>query len=86
LVLRLENLDNSFKTAVNQLFSTNFSFNSLQVNVGKNKKHAEAYEFILRNFLLPRDLCKKIYSSKYARHFYSKAERQAFIRRWSQVG
>ena len=81
LILRLEDLDSSFNKAVNQFLSKNLSFKKYYSNVGKNKKYAEIYSDILKNFALPRDLCEKIYSSKYARHFYSKDERLSFIQR-----
>jgi hypothetical protein len=56
----------------------------VNANVADNKKYAAAYKSVTAAFRLPAPLCQQIYSSRFARHFYSAEMRAAFVRRWSQ--
>jgi hypothetical protein len=52
-------------------------------NVGATKPYADAYTQFLDAACFPADALEWAYSSRYARHFYTAAERAAFLRRWS---
>jgi hypothetical protein len=83
LVLRLENLDSTFNRAFNRFLDSNISFNMYRSNVGQNKRYSATYRYLLENLTLPYKICEKIYSSKYASHFYTQIERNNFISQWS---
>jgi hypothetical protein len=84
LVLRLEDLDKSFNNALIKFLDLESPIKMLKSNVGENKKYAVAYRHVLENITLPKSVCAKIYSSKYARHFYSENMRNQFIQKWSK--
>ena len=56
-------------------------------NVSSDKKYGELYGNLQRAIKLPEEYVNRMYSSKYALHFYDEDELAAFKARWlSQVG
>jgi len=89
LLIRVEDLNRSFQNALNDFLNANESFEMKQSNLSSRKEYREDqafykdYQYIKNNFKISRDICEKIYSTKYARHFYSEDECRQFIQRWS---
>jgi hypothetical protein len=81
LVMRLEDLNECFDIALEDFLDLN-SIELVRANVGRKKRHAEAYRDIRARLRLPRSVCERIYASKYARHFYSDMKEE-LIERWS---
>jgi len=84
LVLRLEDLDRSFQSAIMKFLRVDSPIPILKSNVGGEKKFSEQYRYVLENIRIPRSVCSMIYSTKYARHFYSEDMRNEFIRKWTR--
>jgi len=53
------------------------------VNVGLEKKYSDDYVRLQAN-RIPNDYLTSMYNSKYVKHFYTKAEIEAFRDRWSK--
>lgn len=82
LILKLEDIDRSFNNGVKEFLNLNCYIKMLKANVAKDKKYSIAYKYVLKNIVIPKPVCIKIYSSKYANHFYSESMRSEFIKKW----
>lgn len=54
----------------------------LSANVGSEKSYAELYRAFRQQVTLPADYVEEMLESKYARHFYTEAERDAVREQW----
>ena len=81
LVIRLENLDRCAAEAMREFLGIE-DFHLIRANVAAEKDYAEIYEAFKR-VPLPKDYVEATYATKFARHFYTDAERQAFAKRWT---
>jgi hypothetical protein len=70
LLLRLENLNACSENAFKEFLGIeNFTLTS--ANIGEKKAYKIMYKHFLSNVNLPEDYIEDIYSSKFAKHFYS---------------
>jgi len=83
LLLRLEDINRSFHNAVSDFLETH-SITLIEKNVGAEKPYAKAYEYVKANMRLPLSTCEEIYSSNYARHFYTTEEIDLFTATWTK--
>lgn len=81
LILRTESLDQTLATASLQFLGLS-SLRVLRANLASQKPHAATYASVLEKFRLPRPVLERIYSSKFARHFFTAEERQSMLHRW----
>ncbi len=81
LVLRLEDVDDVLEPA-SRAFLDISGVVPEQENVASDKSYADGYRAFLARLRLPEGYVDRTYASRYARHFYSAAERDAFARRW----
>ena len=84
LLLRVEDLNRNLENALVEFLNLKGPLQIVKSNIGSDKKYAEAYRYVLDNIAIPKSVCMKIYSTKYAEHFYSEAMRSEFIQRWSK--
>jgi hypothetical protein len=84
LLLRLEDLDRCFSQAIGAFLGLERALSPAQSNLRARAEHAEAYRYVLDNIAVPRPVCVRIYSSRHAKHFYSKDARDKLISRWSR--
>jgi len=83
LVIR-QYLPNATKEKIVREFTTSQSFSMTQVkNQASDKLYAELYQ-TFKSLPLPLDYVKQQFSTKYAQHFFSPAECERLINRWSQ--
>lgn len=81
LVLRLENLNSSAPSAMREFLKIdNFSLKT--ANVADKKDYFPVYEKFKKQLKLPVNYIEKMYSSKFARHFYTDDELDSFRQRW----
>jgi hypothetical protein len=83
LIMRLEDMKRSFNQAIYRFLGPG-KINLRRVNEGNKKYYSKQYKEILKLLKLPLRVCEKIYSSKYAQHFYTPDEISGFIKKWSQ--
>jgi hypothetical protein len=83
LIFRVEDLDRNFEKAVMQFLELERPIGMLRSNVTREKALADSYRAVMREMILPREVCRKVYSSRYVRHFYSEEMIDTFIARWS---
>jgi lipopolysaccharide biosynthesis protein len=81
LAIRLEDLDRCSAEAMSEFLGLE-DFLLTRANVGAEKDYAEVYEAFKR-IPLPKEYVEATYATKYARHFYTDAERAAFAARWT---
>jgi hypothetical protein len=84
LILRLEDLNRNLENALAEFLDLKNPVKILKSNVGREKQYSEAYRDVLTSIRIPESVCTKIYSTKYATHFYSEKMRQEFAMRWSK--
>lgn len=84
LLIRLENLNDCFQTSLEEFLETNKTIGISSRNVARKKQYKEQYLEVIEKIKIPRDVCELIYSSNYARHFYSDEMLHNFIRRWTK--
>lgn len=82
LVIRLEDLKKSFTNAIYQFLGLE-RIELASENIGNRKVYSREYNEILEALSLPQSICEKMYTSKYAKHFYTKDEVSHFINKWS---
>ena len=83
LLLKLEVLDKVLEEAFSQFLGIK-RFKLKAENVGDDKKYAQVYKSFKKAISLPEDYLDKMYSSKYARHFYSDEEIASFRSKWKR--
>jgi hypothetical protein len=84
LVLRLEDLDRNVMTLA-RFLSLSEPLRLVKANLSTTKEVASAYRFVLDNLYIPKPICARIYSSRYAEHFYPESMRSAWMRKWSRA-
>jgi hypothetical protein len=82
LVLRCELDDQAKEKAIADFLGLEH-FEIVRSNVASDKHYASQYAEFKQRIRLPPALLDQMYESKYARHFYSAAEREQFRARWS---
>jgi len=85
LVLRCEMDDRTKAQAIAEFLGLD-EFEIVRSNVGSDKRYASRYAEFKRRIRIPPTLLDQMYDSKYARHFYSREEREQFRARWSGNG
>lgn len=85
LLLRLETLDECFTESLQELLEKKItSINLKTSNINEGKEFSSFYKYVREEISIPLDICEKIYSSKYAQHFYTKQMILDFIGKWSK--
>lgn len=80
-LIRLEDLERGFRPAMADFVHLP-DLELIKVNTAKQKSYWNEYQAVLRSFSLPEELFDRIYSSRYARHFYPPAEREKARQKW----
>ena len=84
LIMRLEDLNNCFQVALGEFLAITQPINKVSENTATTKPYKKQYLEVIDKLKIPRTVCELIYSSKYARHFYSKEMLDTFIERWAK--
>jgi hypothetical protein len=83
LIVRLEDIDSCFEDAVSVFLGLERPVPVVRSNIADVKWYSQTYDYLRKNIRIPREVCQKIYSFKYAKHFYSPEEIERFIAKWS---
>ncbi len=83
LILRLEDLNRNFSEAIGQFLALDSPLEIVKSNVRSEQKRGSTYEQVRQELTLRESICRKIYASTYARHFYAEAEIEQLIQKWS---
>lgn len=84
LVFRLEDVNRTLNDGLRLLLGSEYKDWEGQANVGEKKQSGDQYRSLLESFKMRASICDKVYSSRYARHFYTDQERLTFREKWSQ--
>jgi len=84
LLLKMEDMYQCIKTALSEFLDLKEPFVLKRSNIGSEKKYSAIYKYVKENIIIPREICERIYSTKYARHFFSDNMREKLLRRWSE--
>jgi hypothetical protein len=85
LLIRLEDLNDCATEAFKEFLNIE-GFTLLDTNIGSQKVYAPIYKKFKDAIVLPESYLERMYTSKYARHFYSEQEIARFRARWSSPG
>jgi len=83
LLMRLENLNSCFTEAIKEFLNID-NVTLITQRVGGQKEYADLYQMFKDTICFPESYIDKMYSSKFARHFYSEAEIEQFRAKWSR--
>ena len=83
LLIRLEDLNRRASEAFSNFLEIE-SFSLVEANVSEQKGYGHIYRKFLESVNLPESYLDYMYSSKYARHFYTEEEIRSFRNRWSK--
>jgi hypothetical protein len=83
LIVRLEDLDKVAKQAFYEFIGIR-NFSVVHTNTSEEKPYRELYNQF-KALPLPSKFVDSAYSARYARHFYSEEERQAFRKKWLKL-
>ena len=83
LILRLEDLNRNFSEALSQFLHLDSPIELIKSNVRSEQKRGSTYEEVRQELTVRESVCRKIYASKYARHFYAEAEIEQLVQKWS---
>ena len=84
LLLKLEMLNQAAPAAVRDFLGLS-AFELVESNTADDKSYADLYKAFRRQLRLPDAYLDRVYGSRFARHFYSPAELDAFRRKWSSL-
>lgn len=82
LLIRLENLNACAPTAFTEFLNLG-TFELVKANVAEDKWYSDAYAAFKQALPLPDAYIDRMAASKFARHFYTSAEIEAFRRKWA---
>lgn len=83
LIFRIEDMNCNFDKAINMFIGGDKYVSMKKANIGNSKGYSASYKDTVKDIKLPRELCEKIYDSKYVRHFYSEEMIEQFIKKWT---
>jgi hypothetical protein len=83
MVIRMENLDAVMSDGLPSYLGLSEPIPILRANVGEGKWYGDAYRQVVESLRLSHEVCERIYSSRYVRHFYTEDEIATFIQRWT---
>ncbi len=85
LILRLENLAQSFFPGITALLDGPSPFDSpwVTANISREKDYYSVYEHVKNNFRLTQEQADSIYSDPHVQHFYGAEEITSFKNKWS---
>jgi hypothetical protein len=84
LLMRLEDMNERISEAFKAFLDID-RFTLLNANVSSQKVYRRVYQEFVNSIILPDAYVEKMYSSKYARHFYSHEELNEFKKKWSAL-
>lgn len=83
LILRLEDLDQTFSQAITEFLGLQTPIQMVKSNIRTEQERGSLYRQVEQDFTIRSSICRKIYGSKYATHFYSETDRERLIQKWS---
>ena len=81
LLIRLEDLNNVIDEAMKKYLNID-DFKLLKANIASESRYSGVYRKFLSQVSLPEDYVTKMYSSRFAKHFYSINELEGFRTKW----
>jgi hypothetical protein len=86
LVIRLENLQNQLKLALEQFLEIKTdNLDLTNVNLASSREYYSLYRKFIEWVVFPSDFLDRIYDSRFALHFYSSEEILSFKRKWGDL-
>lgn len=86
LVIKLERLNEVYRQALKAFLDLDFTNISLvKTNVSDSKSYHQLYRKFINWLRLPEKYLDQMYSSRYARHFYTREEISRFRKRWTET-
>ena len=79
--MRLEDLDRCGPVAFEEYLGME-DMALTKANVSSEQPYAAAYRTLMNQAIIPLSYADRMYSSRYARHFYSDKERECFRAKW----
>lgn len=84
LIIRLEDLNRVGPYALSTFLGLPSRITLSAENAALGKSYADAYGAVKRSIAKHTDYLEEMYTSKFARHFYTAGERAALRRRWTE--
>ncbi|HET6566613.1 MAG TPA: putative capsular polysaccharide synthesis family protein [Rhodothermales bacterium] len=82
LILRQEDLRKTLPGVLRGFLPTDQPIEIKEANVGSKRMHGHAYSFVKNHLSISPEICERLYSTKYVRHFYDDEEIAGFVGKW----
>lgn len=85
LLMRIEDMSKVFQEAIQEFLNIETSIKIVKANERDNQEFSNVYQKLKNKIVIPRDICEKVYSSKYVNYFYSTSDQKNLIDKWSHT-
>jgi hypothetical protein len=85
LLIRVEDLRTCAVDALDEFFGVRIVGGLRDANIASEKDYADIYRQFVESVQLPSSYIARMYESRYARHFYTDGELNAFRERWTRL-
>jgi len=85
LIIQLESLSRCFTPAMSRFLDLP-GLRLINQNTAQQKSYYDTYQYILQHLTLDPQLCRHVYQSKLAAHFYTPQQIRAFTQKWTRPG
>ena len=82
-MISLEKLNSIFALVIKELTGTSKEVNMMRRNVTEKKDVADLYNELKNSIVIPKKDLEKVYTTKFARHFFTPEFRTKMIAKWS---
>jgi len=82
-LISIEKLNRKFSQVMKELTGTSKEIQIINKNVTVEKDDAKLYKNVKKNITIPKEDLRRVYSTKFAKHFFSPEFRANMIAKWS---
>lgn len=84
VIISLEYLEQVFTEVISKLLGKKLNLKIVNTNIRNTAEQGDLYRQIKKELAIPRDCLSKVYSTNYAKHFFSPEHREDMINKWSK--
>lgn len=83
IIITLSKLESKINEALSKVLGRNINLEIEKLNVGNTKKNGGTYSLVKKKVVFDHSYLKKVYSTKFATHFFDEETRKSKIEYWN---